>query len=1328
MTMRTLISTLLLFCFNSYAQSWKPITPIENCSDFKIYYQQLHNKAYKVKIKINGLDEIYDVANINDLSVITDEISIASAPICNGNLSSTTDTITCNPNIIHSTQYKNFLEESANIVAKLSGENKCDQLNDYLELQTKVDGLSNIANLSIKKSKNFAHIFFKLLVDEETDEMIDLFNACGKKKQSHKFIKNMILLEVKNNCIAPMPPGYMSFQDADTISEQISEKYKNLSLAQISTKKKRIEDEAIETFTDIALESEIKNLVGDYITDTNSFIGSLESYNKFKKRSGKTDSIEYLNNIFKPDVTLEIANKVLPIIAEGSLLSKLPKGTSEDKVAEIKKQMLINAQEQYDKCMQPHYEKIAYGEKKSIKELIEIRSKNRELYCEKNPKECDETSCSGKVNMFTDKPSPSDTDIIQGCVMGAVTTAIKPILNYSVEVALVDIKDDYKLSDDDIDDFKEATWNELLSCSIRNISENYDVEKSDNIEDLINDPKYLEKVPTSNFEKILTRCSTAAEMKVSKEVVGLSLRNHASLKSLFAPGKPVSYKGHTYNTIDELITEINATTYTNCVNSQQLKALKDSEFIPSAMLCRPAIEVSAASVIINQELENAFKGSGIEKSPEAKLILKQFENCASDAQQDSIDQVGSAKTGHLISNDQEATDYLDEKSNFYSCVKTALYATSAVVAEKEYENETKSASDMVTHQSTITRLKTQVGENVRECFEKELSSSEKWSDFLAFNDNDGINKTKEICSEKATQFSLSSIIYKETIDTLKPLVTDKYLRAQTHDIGSIMAQSSAKLRRIYKIDLPENVKGDDIITYSLAQAYSIYSKKPGASLDGFVDQYSKIATNYAVKKIHSNLKSDIVTETKNESLTDRFTSALDSSCLESVYTKFMQNSPSDEEGMKMDKLTSYISSGLEYSKGVSSDFLNASLKRLKENCKNMDQFKNEAEFEQSELYRLIVRGQLYDLFTSEFTDSILGNIDDQIKMAEDPYKSIKLTALENMRKEMVELLDKEVNNPSAFEKNILADGSILQFALDNLKGLQKDDKSTLDLITKKLIKKLYSNQDTGKFSDEFARINIEAQISLGGVSDAVHKANEGATYLNIFGHRVGPNYYAMSEAKKLFGSPSRMAGIVDWKNISSTQRKKYQTAILEHAVLPTLEDSDPKLMESSYNSLYYSRVKNNPNSKLDYMAGQARELAISQVNMEFAMEVSLMSKSIDASLKKNPHQDKAKLIRKMAYQKAIFASSAPGIDSVNVEGLTQFYISKYHETNLSSDVEDKLLSYKYKNGKTLEDKIEDAITAKTKERMFGTKESREKYRQERLWREATSKWPTGSKL
>ena len=59
-------------------------------------------------------------------------------------------------------------------------------------LQAQVEQLSKEDLLKFKSTKNISHKLLKMFLGDETDLMIDHFNACGGKKGSAKFIKNMI--------------------------------------------------------------------------------------------------------------------------------------------------------------------------------------------------------------------------------------------------------------------------------------------------------------------------------------------------------------------------------------------------------------------------------------------------------------------------------------------------------------------------------------------------------------------------------------------------------------------------------------------------------------------------------------------------------------------------------------------------------------------------------------------------------------------------------------------------------------------------------------------------------------------------------------------------------------------------------------------------------------------------------------------------------------------------------------------------------------------------------------------------------------------------------
>ena len=409
---KLILSFLFILTTSLWAQeaSWITIYPVNNCSQLPMSYQLKKDGTYLVKLlnpySNNDVVQAEKIEDLNDLSLFTDSIVEISEQVCTedlinigkSNIILIDGQYQCNNLEFFSEDYIQFVQFTADLVNKSASQ--CDNVIPLIKLQEQITQLNDKELLKFKASKKFGHMLLKIITGKETDQMINQFQACGGKNGSHKFIKNMIMLEAVASCIVPQ---MLTWEEADQIATQLGEEHKNLNLLSLNKKENKLTKKVVLAFTNKVLEKEVDGLVGPIIKDLNKrnevhkilytnkmsefylrnhdvnvpefefkspkvpvdskdFIQRLGSKRRLDNYKGKDEDLsDYVAYIFSVDASIEIGEGALPLFLESTFKDKLPSSWSEAKKKKfIDDKISTLAQKKYNECMQPRKEYSKY--------------------------------------------------------------------------------------------------------------------------------------------------------------------------------------------------------------------------------------------------------------------------------------------------------------------------------------------------------------------------------------------------------------------------------------------------------------------------------------------------------------------------------------------------------------------------------------------------------------------------------------------------------------------------------------------------------------------------------------------------------------------------------------------------------------------------------------------------------------------------------------------------------------------------------------------------------------------------------------------------------
>jgi hypothetical protein len=527
---------------------WHKMYPVKSCKKFHIKYSK-HKKRYFVAVpKLDGTGEymkpVFHLSDINDLSSLTDIISDKVQLVCPGPYAEEHDPATCNPVANLTPEYIHLLTYVTKVINKHG--DKCENVTAYIELQDKIEAMPDKQLITMDNSSNIGHLFIKLFKGDETDELVDHFATCGGSDGSHRFIRNLILMEMRKQCIIPEPPGLFDWKEARLLASEVANKYKGISITSLNSKRKKIERDVLLNIARAATVKSVKSVFPD--VDAEKYVDKLDAYQKLKK--AKTGYLtDYLSKVYTIDATFEVADQMIPDVIKSNFEEKLPASWSKSKKDEFMRTNLVpKAKESYKKCIDPIKHKARYGEKGAPKIHLNYRKWMEKEYCKHWPDECRKTArnCEGgaRINVLSGRPDVTNTDVVMGCAYDGILSTLYPLLGAIIRDQKDGFADSFDLTDEMAKDFTDRTWTEMRRClnyESRQLTDQplftgrYDVNQM-----------AATRIKSDVLTEKLIHCSNEAEKKVSQEFVTQLMINNPTLQESFADGPLTEQYGKQY--------------------------------------------------------------------------------------------------------------------------------------------------------------------------------------------------------------------------------------------------------------------------------------------------------------------------------------------------------------------------------------------------------------------------------------------------------------------------------------------------------------------------------------------------------------------------------------------------------------------------------------------------------------------------------------------------------------------------------------------------------------------------------------------------------------
>jgi hypothetical protein len=1210
----------ILTVFNLYAQNgiWTSISPLNECSEFKVDYTFNHQtSAYKLRFLLSDNPIVYedypteitslkDIANLNDLFKLKalnqcpEIISDINNNQCNGVIQKN----------IFSEDYIFFI----NLILKIAAQdNICEELLEYKKLQDEVISLKPDDFLNENKTKKFGQLFLKLFTDKDTDKLIDTFYACGGKKGSDTFVKNMVLIEARNACIVPSPPGYLSWEEAEKMATEMAKPYSNVSLMKMNFLKDQIEADAYMSFTETVVKKQIKDMVPDMDDqEIHKLMMNLESYkslksvidesnhNKLKingqKISKSAQKSDYLSYVFSIEAPFEIAELVLPELIKSNFYSKLPANWSENKKQDFLKNNLSDeALKEYEKCITPHKQKLNISQdytKETVYDqdthnLVNERKNIEKNFCEHNPNSCLLQNCSKSVNFLSQDTKVTDMQKIQSCAYAGIIKTLPPMFDAIIAETAEEMKNEIKFDGNSVKSFSSNIWNEMAKC----LNESSFEKKQNHIfpdETATNELIYstLEMYNSSDFENLLFKCSDHAEDEAARGFIQQVLLNTPALKTFYPvkQGEPTiglwgaEYSSKQYETVNRVIREA----YEPCIE-QQYNIVNDKVINykldnKDPTLCTPLIEIKSAEIIIEETILEELKEIKMDKDPIALSHIKTFHSCTLSSFQRAHSAIGSTSDEHKITDTKSANEYLDKDNTFYQCMNTLITNVSGVIAGYEFDKLMNDPKNGLTNVKQYKKERPNIITTTQACISNELNTIGNWPKFVKFLETSSFDNITSKCSLEATKFILPTIIVSETNKTLKELTSKKEEILIPSQINEILKLTAKDLRNKFNVTLPSNLPANEVVEYSIKEAYANFEKsqisnpqkfcpydgKEKTSIEEFVCYYEDRTVLHVMEKLHSNLetmanaKSSLVSKEFKATFWKNFTPQ----CMQNLYfPKELAKLPSDPESTvsTFDSLVEQIADGFKYINKLNEPARSQAFKDVETICKDSARFKDLKPLKTYKGFDFILKAQIQKQTIASLRESIETTYKNELEQYKnDPDHKIYESFAYIKRSDSLLAITKHLEDPKKFEALVFNDDTIISYLKNNFIEVQTEGSAEGTTLNTMVTDKIFKPRELNTFASDFIEAQIVGGIGIGGFKDALKSTIEAAgDDASILGPHASINAIKKATAKlRSLWTPTYMEKTLDWKSVNESTRKNIIATIYDNAILPAAKNLD----------------------------------------------------------------------------------------------------------------------------------------------------------------------------
>lgn len=1177
--MLKLIIINLLF-INAIADGWIAINPLPHCTEFFVEYK-LSNSEYRLRYKDKATGEYQLIdrpfKNINDLSLLTNELVNLSYDYCPMTLELTEidGEVLCHPRDYSAgpftDEYADFVQDLISRIDRSS--NSCDDIAPLIKLQSEISNLDQDQVLKFRRVKNP----IKWFTDKNIDKVIDHYYACGGKRGSNQFIQNLILLEAKNACIIPSPPGLLSFDKAAKIAKDIADSYPKMGLIALYRNEENIVKKTVKAFVGQVLEDSTKSLLGDGV-NAKEFVSNLKTYQDFDSMPA-SKVMDYTSYVLTTNAPLEIADKALAPMIYAQTKDLLGQNMSEQqkrKFLEENINPIVN--KDYQECIANAKKKSSYDSIQNPVELIKARKKAEAEFCQNNLQSCLKPGCDRKVNYLTDRDDISDMSIVQACMIKGANNVIEPFLTKLLEEQIKGMGDGINIDSKSLNLIAKESSDQIKGCidkkTKQTTGKNYPEPVTENLEALYH-------VEIDQFTKILLKCVRETEKSLTKDIAKSYIASMQPVIDLYETGEAEKFHA---SLIDKGINNFADTVLDQaideCVEMQSQRTLPTHV---SAITCRPMIEMRAGQKLIGDNLSkmaNDFKVSSKKTNP----VLSEYKSCTDNAIAEANNALYNKQHTTPILNTDDANDYLGKNHNFYHCIKDGVSNIAELLLDSTLEDMDQQIEKVLSNPKMFKQMKPFLRKQVSSCFASFLDPIKSWNQFLAFNENGGTAEMQEVCTERATEYALPKLILDEVDGQIATLNKIKLTDLADEDVLVALADA---------FTLPVNTKDKNQTEAMLYKAYKKYVKaNPGKSVNDFGGEVARIAQVKVVKTVRHDIMNDVIATTRPVYSFDEIDDILTDECINTHLTHHKDNikylveqikkAPKKATKTDLKKLfVDVLRDGLEVSKRNGRyPLVRATMKNL---CQNP-----EAYFELDKLVQIgiaddFILSQVTNKVYTSFIDGAVDQCQNDLKehleifkqddfqadieklcqkedINQEQYEKIltgykkfltpihyaKLEFISKRKRDFSALIDQKLS-PGLLEKIFFNEPDVLDLIYKNLDKVAASDPATMSEISDMAVRKLFKDLELGSFASDFTEIQLIGAIGVSGFEQGRNIILDRTKEYQPLIKRAANNAF-----EELWRSQN-IKKYLNWNNIDDKRRKELTSSVLNNSILPLID-------------------------------------------------------------------------------------------------------------------------------------------------------------------------------
>lgn len=1157
-------------------QVWKTIAPYKECPALHIEYTTKeidHEKRYIIRKKIAGSNKykkfptpLYSLDSLNELQgFMSEDLKI----YCPDYKAVSIDLNKClYDNTSANPLQDDFMSMIRDVLALSEAQDlSCDEWEQTLLLTQGIESMQMQEREFVDKSKKLHFGLVKLFLNKDYDLLVDEYAKCGGKANSDLFVRNMILIEARHMCIFPTPEGSLSWDEALEMANKVSQDYKNLNLLQVAGSRKKISYSVMKDFVTAIASKSLKEILPDKSPqELNKLIEESENYKhltkklenqkkKFKfgkeKVSVYEHNMDYVSEVLSNDLTFEVAEKILPDLAVANFSPSLPDDWNEQKKRDfIDANITDDLNKKYNSCIkdikaQLNVRTSADEFTTDIEEdhtLIASRKEQKAKFCANNPDLCPENSCSAQSSYREDADAKhNELTKIQSCIYAAFGTGIPKIISLSIQESMPPLKTLVKNPEKTLQDLQlhgKKVFNQCLNTKTKSFTgkDFYDESNRENT-------YHNELLNVEQFSSITKDCAFEVEDSLTETTIRQVL---SEMDILF---KNIPEAMNKEKVIDKIVQD----SYYVCREELNKIKLENPNYEFNYSQCSAAVEIITAKEVIFMELSKHLDSIPNTLLPKTQM-LSTFETCVNE---DFNNFISTLK--------EPVTNYLDsEDSKLYDCTKDILTAASHIVVEHEFTTVMQDKDSGIKDKRFVKKLIPEVQMKVSRCLTNQLDEKAKvWSEFVSKTSSEELlNKSLQYCSVEAEVYAAPKIMINEATNELLALTNDQLIFNQSgnRQIGNILALTAYSLRKQYGVELPADIKSNDVIEWSLQNALRSHIANGGTQQD-FVKEYSALVEKNALKTVHTNLFDEIQKLPNSSSLPIKTLSdTLTPTCLKNIFDHidaddFKTGNTSNSNETTFESISKVIHEGLVYARKHSKERENQVINLIKQMCANSDSYKNLADITNSKAFDFILKAQIHQKVISGLKETIEKNYQESLLDIKSPAK------LEAARKKFViekyntlSTLISEIDEPQKIEQLLYSKKEILTYARAHFTKLLDAQTQESKILSTKITTQLFSNYDKGGFVDKFISAQIKEGIGVNGLEEARTSAGKQAT--------IGFKNEAVRSIDKVW-TPKGIGHYLSWNTIDETQRTSIIDSVVKNVIIPQAngESGKPQKVE-----------------------------------------------------------------------------------------------------------------------------------------------------------------------